>query len=220
MRKGKDEKGREGKGREEKMKIRKMRGKAANSRATIAARKTNEPAINTRRTIGEAFDLVTPANQSLGRLIPHCTRSRVPVPLVLLPPTKQCLTAANFRNVHLGKTPFAPKWRPLTDPTRVSASPFFPTVQRFARYSVSLGQRTRVVIAPTSSPARARPTHLCVNYPLLCPSSLLTAFFILLFPPWNSGRPLGNKKQPVRAEWNNQGQSLPRFFSLFFFFFG
>lgn len=118
MRKGKDEKGRE-----EKMKIRKMRGKAANSRATIAARKTNEPTINTRRTIGEAFDLVTPANQSLGRLIPHCTRSRVPVPLVLLPPTKQCLTAANFRNVHLGKTPFAPKWRPLTDPTRVSASP-------------------------------------------------------------------------------------------------
>lgn len=160
MRKGKDEKGRE-----EKTKIGKMRGKAANSGATIAARKTNEPTINTRRTIGEAFDLVTPANQSLGRLIPHCARSRVPVPLVLLPPTKQCLTAANFRNVHLGKTPFAPKWRPLTDPTRVSASP---RLLSSLRFNASLAAQCRLLFRitrttharrySTNEQSRPRPT--------------------------------------------------------------
>lgn len=168
-----------------------MRGKAANSRATIAARKTNEPTINTRRTIGEAFDLVTPANQSLGRLIPRCTRSRVPVPLCRPSAADQTMPDSG----KLSKRPFrknsictqmkATNW---SHPRlRVSFLPHGSTLRsrpNVACYSVSLGQRTRVVvIAPTSGPARARPTHLCVNYPLLCPSSLLTAFFILLFPP-------------------------------------
>lgn len=51
------------------------------------------------------------------------------------------------------------------------------------------------------------------------PLVITNRFPILFFSPlWNSGRPLGNKKQPVRADWNNLGQSLPRFFlSLFFF---
>lgn len=134
-------KGRKGKGREGKMKIRKMRGKAANSRATIAARKTNEPAINTRRTIGEAFDLVTPANQSLGRLIPHCTRSRVPVPLVpsaadQTMPDSGKLSKRPFRKNSICTQMKATNW---SHPRlRVSASPFFPAVQRFTRGPMSL----------------------------------------------------------------------------------
>lgn len=104
LRKGKDEK----REREEDTENTEKTGGAA---ATIAERKTkNEPTINTRRTIEEAFDLVTPANQSLGRLILRCTRSRVPSFALVLPATDQTMTdSGNFRNVHLGKTPFAPK---------------------------------------------------------------------------------------------------------------
>lgn len=80
-------------------KIRKRQGAAA----TIAERKTkNEPTINTRRTIEKAFDLVTPANQSLGRLILRCTRSRVPSFALVLPATDQTMPDSG----KLSKRPF------------------------------------------------------------------------------------------------------------------
>lgn len=90
IRKGEDEKGKKDEGA-------KSAEKTRNSRVTVAVRKTNEPTINTRRTIEEAFDLVTPANQSRGRLIPHSSRSPRPSAVDQTMPDSGKLSKRPFR---------------------------------------------------------------------------------------------------------------------------
>lgn len=91
-------------------KMKKIRRRETTERQLPRGEWEQESTINTRPTIGgmEAFASWRQLIKALAdwfRLLP----SR-PAPPVLLLPTKQCLTAANFCNVHLGKTPFALKW--------------------------------------------------------------------------------------------------------------
>lgn len=201
-------------------------GKTGNNKVTIATRRTRA-GINYKYQANnrgdESLRFVAPANQSLGGLIPHCPpRPALPI---LLASAKQCLTAANFCNVHLGKTPFALKWRQPSGPACIScghllSSPSYNSSLRVPTLSplfnlYRIRQRSRIVIEQT----RPQPTHLRVNYLLLCPMSLLTAFLSLSrYETRDVHRK--RKKQPIKVDRNIRARKAYReilFFSLFFF---
>lgn len=156
------------------------------------------------------------------RLLP----SRPALP-VLLVPTKQCLTAANFCNVHLGKTPFALKWRQPSGPACIScghllSSPrYHSTLLRpdlvVAIQSDRNRQRSCIVIGQT----RSQRTHLRVNYLLLCSMSLLTAFLSFSQYETRNVHWEPQKKQPVRVDGNTtRHKRLSEIFYFFLLFFG
>jgi len=136
---------------EKEMKLHEKYGKG-NSRATIAERKTRANQLNTRRTIEEAFDLVTPANQSLGRLIPHSSRFSRPSVADQTIPDSGKLSKRPFR-----KNSICTQMKATNYPAHVPVSflPYNSTLRsrpNVACHSVSLGQRTRVVAATNEQP--------------------------------------------------------------------